>query len=82
MLATGEILGLLLVLAVPLALAVFWIVQFVQLMLLEDGLFPGPHDKLLWTAAFLILAPLAPFAFLAWKGARTAERKASAGDAP
>lgn len=75
MLATGEIFGLFLFLLVPLVVAIVWIVQFVQLMLLEDDLFPGAHDKLGWIAAFVILAPLAPFAFLMWKGARTAERK-------
>ena len=58
------------------ALAVFWLVQFVQLMLLEDEYFPGPLDKLVWGAAFVVLPPLAPFAFLMWKGARTGERQA------
>lgn len=70
-----EILFLVLSILVPLAWAIFWLYQFVQLMLLEDDLFPGPYDKLVWGAAFVILAPLAPFAFLMWKGARTAEGK-------
>jgi len=62
--------------AVPLAFAlgIFWVWQFVQLMLLEDTLFPGRFDKILWAAAFILLSPLAPFAFRAWKFARTAER--------
>lgn len=75
--AIPEILGLVIVLGVPLAVAILWIVQFVQLMLLEDELFPGRHDKIAWAAAFVILAPLAPFAFLMWKGALTAERGGS-----
>jgi hypothetical protein len=78
MLATGEIVTLTLILTAMLAFVIFWIVQFVQLMLLEDDLFPGPYDKLVWAAAFVILAPLAPFAFLAWKSARSSERKAPA----
>lgn len=77
MVGIPEILVLLLLFVVPLALAIFWIVEFVQLMLLEDDLFPGRHDKLAWIAAFVILAPLAPFAFMMWKGALTAERKAA-----
>ncbi len=85
MIGLGEIFGLFLFLFVPLAVAIVWIVQFVQLMLFEDDLFPGPHDKLGWIAAFVILAPLAPFAFLMWKWKRmrTAEREApSSGSSP
>lgn len=59
--------------AVALCLAVFWILQFVELMLLEDELFPGRHDKALWVAAFIVVFILTPFAFRMWKSARTAE---------
>ena len=47
--------------------AVFWVYQFVQLMLLSDSDFPGKHDKVLWGAAFVLAFPVAPFAFLWWK---------------
>jgi hypothetical protein len=62
------------VVLIALPLAIFWTWQFVQLMLLEDRFFPGRFDKLLWGAAFVLVVPLAPFAFRAWKFARTAER--------
>jgi hypothetical protein len=61
---------LLLIIALPLAF--FWVTQFVQLMLLEDRLFPGKFDKAIWGAAFIVLWPLTPFAFRAWKSARLA----------
>jgi hypothetical protein len=57
-----------------LALAAFWVVQFLQLMLMEDDLFPGRFDKPLWVAAFIFAPPLAPFAFLMWKYARSGQR--------
>ena len=41
----------------------FWLTQFIQLMLMSELDFPGRHDKILWTFAFLIVVPLAPFAF-------------------
>ncbi len=50
--------------------AIFWIYQFIQLMLLSDTDFPGRYDKALWTAAFLLAVFLAPFAVLGWKYAR------------
>jgi len=52
----------------------FWVFQFAQLMMLEDSLFRGRFDKVIWGGAFIFTAPLAPFAFLAWKAARAAER--------
>lgn len=45
----------------------FWIYQFVELMLLSDADFPGTYDKCLWTAAFIALFVVTPFAFLGWK---------------
>jgi len=56
-----------------LALAIFWVYQFVQLMLLEDRWFPGRFDKALWVGVFVLIFPLAPFAFLMWKAGRRAE---------
>ena len=47
--------------------ALFWVYQFVQLMLLSDSDFPGRHDKILWVAAFVFAFFVAPFAFLWWK---------------
>jgi hypothetical protein len=54
---------------VMLGICVFWVYQFVQLMLLSEANFPGKYDKCLWTAAFIIAFLLAPFAFLCWKSA-------------
>jgi hypothetical protein len=36
------------------AACAFWVVQFAQLMALKPGDFPGPWDKYVWAAAFLI----------------------------
>ena len=46
---------------------IFWVYQFVQLMLLPEADFPGKYDKFLWTAAFIFVFLLAPFAFYGWK---------------
>jgi hypothetical protein len=48
---------------------IFWICQFVQLMLLSEADFPGKYDKCLWTAAFILTFILAPLAFVVWKHA-------------
>jgi len=53
---------------VGLIIAVFWLVQFAQLMSLDDKSFPGTYDKIIWGIVFVFAAPLAPFAFLIWKG--------------
>jgi hypothetical protein len=45
----------------------FWIYQFVELMRLDDNSFSGRYDKMIWGAAFILLFPLAPIAFLYWK---------------
>ncbi len=57
---------IILAIAAP-AFGLFWFLQFVQLMLLSDGDFPGRYDKPLWVGIFLLAWPVAPFAFLAWK---------------
>ena len=54
---------------VALILCIVWVYQFVQLMMLSEADFPGKYDKCLWTAAFIVAAGLAPFAFLGWKSA-------------
>ncbi len=46
---------------------VFWIYQFIQLMLLTDADFPGKNDKVLWFVAFMLLSVLAPGLFVWWK---------------
>ncbi len=40
-------------------LAVGWVHEFVYLMRTPASAFPGRHDRLVWTIAFLLLAPLA-----------------------
>jgi hypothetical protein len=59
--------------------AVLWVFCFAQLMTLGDDLFPGRLDKVLWVAAFVLVFPLAPFAFMWWKrmmlGMRAEEMK-------
>lgn len=52
---------------VGLIFCMFWIYQFVQLMLLSEVDFPGRYDKCLWTGAFIFACLLAPFAFFGWK---------------
>lgn len=55
-----------------LLLAAIWVYQFAFLMSLADQDFPGSYDKLIWAAAFILLAPVAPLAFLFYKGAYVA----------
>ena len=59
--------GLILAPIVVLGICIFWVYQFVQLMLLSEADFPGKYDKCLWAAAFIITFLLAPFAFFGWK---------------
>jgi hypothetical protein len=61
---------------VGILLLVFWICQFISLMLLSDADFPGRHDKVLWAAAFLLLFVVAAFAFYYWKMAYRSMRQA------
>lgn len=57
--------------------AFVWIWQFVFLMSIEDGIFPGQHDKILWVAAFLVIPVLSPFAFMLWRGVKMNQRQKS-----
>ena len=50
-------------------IVIVWSYQFVLLMMMEDNLFPGKADKVIWGAAFLFAAPLAPFLFILWRRA-------------
>jgi hypothetical protein len=63
------------VIVIFLSLAAFWCYQFVLLMMMEDGLFPGSRDKLIWGGCFMLLWPAAPFAFLFWRKAMLAVAK-------
>ena len=56
-----------LTLAILLMLSYFWISQFASLMLINEKHFFGKHDKILWVVAFLLVLPLAPFAFYVFK---------------
>jgi hypothetical protein len=51
---------------VVLGICIFWISQFVLLMLLSDSDFPGKYDKCLWLVAFILAFVVAPFAFFVW----------------
>ena len=64
---------------VILAICIFWVCQFIQMMLLSEADFPGKYDKCLWTAAFVIVLLLAPFAFFYWKSANEAMRDSRSG---
>ena len=64
---------------VVLVVCIVWVYQFVQLMMLSEADFPGRYDKCLWTAAFIVAAGLAPFAFYGWKSAYKAMLAAEAG---
>lgn len=65
--------GLTLLILPVLALAVFWILMFAQMMAFGDELYNGRYDKILWTVVFLLAWPVAPFAFAAYKSIRLAE---------
>jgi hypothetical protein len=60
-------------------IGIFWVYQFVQLMLLSESDFPGKYDKCLWTAAFILIFFFTPFAFFAWKYAYKAMLTKQAG---
>jgi hypothetical protein len=75
----------LLIVALVVFIAIIWLYQFIQLMLLADSDFPGKCDKILWVVAFVCVPLLAPFAFMYWKKAylslRTEERQQRNSDA-
>ena len=52
---------------IAVVLIAFWCSKFVQLMSLGDNLFPGKYDKLLWFSLFILIPPIAPFAFGFWR---------------
>jgi len=54
-----------------LILAAIWMFQFVSFMLMDNEAFRGAYDKLIWGAAFILVFPIAPFAFMLWKHARS-----------
>ena len=58
---------------------IFWVCQFVQLMLLSDADFPGRYDRYIWIAAFFLFFLLVPFAFYGWKFAYKAMLAAKTG---
>ena len=47
--------------------AILWVYEFVQLMALGDGDFPGRYDKVLWVVAFLVGNVLGAIAFHYWR---------------
>jgi hypothetical protein len=58
-----------------LGVAWVWLKQFVWMMSLGDDSFAGRYDKLIWGLAFVFLFPIAPFAFILWKGTAVELRK-------
>ena len=62
-----------------LCLCIFWVYQFVQLMLRSDADFPGKYDKCLWTVAFIFAFLIAPITFVCWRVAYKAMLVAQAG---
>jgi len=54
---------------------IVWIYQFTFLMALEDNMFSGRYDKVLWCAAFILVPALTPFAFLVWRKVKRGESK-------
>lgn len=75
-------LGTVLVIVVALALAVLWVFQFAALMSLEDGELPGKFSRFGWVAGFVVVWPLAPFAFMLWRSRLPAPGRRSRGERP
>jgi hypothetical protein len=63
------VLATLAVAAVVVALVLGWLHEFVFLMGLEDGAFPGRHDKLVWIGLFLLVPPVGAVAFWMYRHA-------------
>ena len=55
-------------LLIVIVLGLFWIFQFSNLMSLDDAAFYGRHDRYGWIAVFVMLWPIAPFAYVVWAG--------------
>jgi hypothetical protein len=64
------VLMMLALLALLVALGLFWVGEFVTLMRLPDAAFPGRHDKLVWAAAMIALAPVGLPAFFVYRHIR------------
>ena len=62
------------ILAVGVVYLMFWGFQLVQLMMLDDGDFPGRYDKILWFVLFCTFVLVAPWVFIAWKRATMSYR--------
>lgn len=62
------------VIVVGVLLAIVWVIQFANLMALNDGDFPGQFVRFGWVAGFVLLWPLAPFAFMLWSRRRPGRR--------
>lgn len=67
---------------IALLLAGFWIVMFANMMTFRPELLPGKYDKFIWGAAFILVPPLAPFAFWAFKIAYKAALQTETGVNP
>jgi hypothetical protein len=53
-----------------LAFSSMWVREFRALMLRRDDEFPGRHDKLVWSAALLLLAPAGVWLFRSYRKAQ------------
>jgi hypothetical protein len=59
----------LLLAAIVVAMAFFWVGEFVRLMRTSASAFPGRHDRLVWIAVMILLLPVGALAF--WTYRRT-----------
>ncbi len=50
-------------LAVVIALALFWVGEFARLMRTSETDFPGRHDRLVWIIVMVVLLPIGALAF-------------------
>jgi uncharacterized RDD family membrane protein YckC len=79
---TDELILDIIIAVVCFALAIFWVIQFAQMMALSDKDFPGRNDKTLWLVAFLVFNVLTAFAFTFWRGIMVGIRSAQKGRPP
>ncbi len=47
----------------------FWVLMFANMMLFGSKDLPWEYDKVIWACVFIILPPIAPFAFWMFKNA-------------